>query len=109
MLQIDAEGAELEILRGADEKTLSKIRQIVMEVHDIEGRPTQVHQLLERAGFNILGTEMGMCKTILLYAARQAAAASTHVRALTLYVISVRNRMTLTVALKLHIYMSYIS
>lgn len=71
-LQIDAEGAELEILNGAGENTLSTVRQIVTEVHDIGDRPFQVQQLLERAGFKVLGQQYGECRTVLLYAAQQA-------------------------------------
>ncbi len=71
-LQIDAEGAELEILQGADMDTLSKIRQIVMEVHDVEGRPLAVQQLLEMAGFRIVGRQKGLCQTSLLCAKRRA-------------------------------------
>ena len=69
--QVDVEGGELEVLRGASEKTLSKIRQIVLEVHDVDGRVTEVHQLLERKGFAILGTEKGVCHTKLVFAARK--------------------------------------
>lgn len=70
-MQVDVEGAELEILKGAGEQTLSKIRQIVMEVHDIDDRLTQVHQLLDRTGFGILGTEKGVCHTMLVFAAQE--------------------------------------
>ena len=71
-LQIDAEGAELEILQGADIETLSKIRQIVMEVHDIDERPLAVQQLLETAGFRIIGGQKGVCETALLCAKQLA-------------------------------------
>lgn len=57
-------------MRGAGQDTLSKIRQIVMEVHDIDERLTQVHELLERTGFRILGIEKGVCHTMLVFAAR---------------------------------------
>ncbi|CAL5219615.1 g1485 [Coccomyxa viridis] len=70
LLKVDIEGAELEVLRGAGQDTLSKIRQIVMEVHDIDERLTQVHELLERTGFRILGIEKGVCHTMLVFAAR---------------------------------------
>ena len=69
-MQIDVEGAELEIMRGASKETLQKIRQIVMEVHDIDRRVNQVQRLLEVAGFELTGTEKGMCHTMLLFAAR---------------------------------------
>ena len=57
-------------MKGAGEETLSKIRQIVMEVHDIDDRLTEVLQLLERSGFRILGTEKGVCHTMLVFATR---------------------------------------
>ena len=71
-LQIDAEGAELEILKGAGKATLSKVWQIVLEVHDIGDRPLQVQQLLQSAGYSMLGRQQGACHTVLLYAARTA-------------------------------------
>ena len=70
LLQIDTEGAELNILKGANKATLSKVRQIVLEVHDINGRPLQVQLLLESAGYSMLGRQQGVCRTVLLYAAR---------------------------------------
>ena len=72
LLQIDAEGAELDILKGADKATLSNVQQIVLEVHDIGGRPLQVQQLLQSAGYSMLGRQQGACRTVLLYAARAA-------------------------------------
>ncbi|CAK0762025.1 hypothetical protein CVIRNUC_002916 [Coccomyxa viridis] len=72
ILKIDAEGAELEILKGAGKATLSKVWQIVLEVHDIGDRPLQVQQLLQSAGYSMLGRQQGACHTVLLYAARTA-------------------------------------
>ena len=69
--QVDIEGAELELLRGACQETLLKVRQIVMEVHDIDGRVNQVHQLLESTGFRIVARDAGVCHTVLVFAQKR--------------------------------------
>lgn len=51
LLKIDAQKAEKQILDGIDEGDWSKIRQVVIEVHDIDGRLAQITQMLERHGF----------------------------------------------------------
>lgn len=71
MPQVDIEGAELELLSGAGRETLLKVRQIVMEVHDVDRRVTKVHQLLERTGFRITATEAGVCHTVLVFAQKR--------------------------------------
>lgn len=53
LLKIDAQKAEKDVLDGIDEDDWSKIRQIVLEVHDIDGRLAQIIQMLERHGFEI--------------------------------------------------------
>lgn len=51
LLKIDVEGAELDVLRGVTEADWSGIRQVVAEVHDLDGRCRDVKALLERQGF----------------------------------------------------------
>jgi 31-O-methyltransferase len=51
LLKIDAERAELDVLRGITSAHWTLIRQVVMEVHDTDGRLAQVCALLRAQGF----------------------------------------------------------
>ena len=53
LLKIDVEKSELEVLRGIADRDWPKIKQIVVEVHDIEGRLAEVKNLLEERGYRI--------------------------------------------------------
>ncbi|MEH1793198.1 MULTISPECIES: FkbM family methyltransferase [unclassified Nostoc] len=53
LLKIDVEGEEYEVLKGINPNDWSKIKQIVAEVHDIEGRIDKIQVLLKSNGFNI--------------------------------------------------------
>ncbi|MBW3570676.1 MAG: FkbM family methyltransferase [Gemmatimonadetes bacterium] len=53
LLKIDVQKAELDVLRGIDAEHWPRIRQIVMEVHDLEGRLAEVVRLLEGRGFRV--------------------------------------------------------
>jgi hypothetical protein len=53
LLKIDVEGEEYEVLKGINPNDWSKIKQIVAEVHDIEGRIDKIQTLLKSNGFNI--------------------------------------------------------
>lgn len=53
LLKIDVEGEEYEVLKGLKSNDWSKIKQVVAEVHDTEGRLDKVEALLKRNGFNI--------------------------------------------------------
>lgn len=73
LLKVDAERAEHEVLAGLSEADWPKIKQLVIEVHDIEGRLASMQADLERRGFKVtrekdptfVGTEIW-----LLYATR---------------------------------------
>lgn len=53
LLKIDVERGELDVLAGIDEADWPKIRQVVVEVHDLQqGRVAQVEQLLRQHGFD---------------------------------------------------------
>ena len=52
LLKIDAEGCELEVLDGLAEEDWSKIRQAVLEVHDVDGRVDRMRTLFESKGFS---------------------------------------------------------
>jgi non-ribosomal peptide synthase protein (TIGR01720 family) len=53
LLKIDVEKGELAVLAGIEDADWSKIDQIVMEVHDLDGRVRQVTELLSSRGFKI--------------------------------------------------------
>lgn len=53
LLKIDVEGEEYKVLQGINQNDWSKIKQIVAEVHDIEGRMDKIQSLLKNNGFNI--------------------------------------------------------
>jgi amino acid adenylation domain-containing protein/FkbM family methyltransferase len=77
LLKVDVEKAELEVLRGLDEADWQKVRQVVVEVHDIGGRLQQVVALLERHGFVVAAeqdTNLAGTPLYNLYACRPAAA-----------------------------------
>ena len=54
LLKIDVEGAEYEVLQGIEEKDWEKIKQIIIEVHDIEGRAEKINKMLITHGFDII-------------------------------------------------------
>ncbi|RLJ72738.1 non-ribosomal peptide synthetase [Pedobacter alluvionis] len=53
LLKVDVEGGEMDVLEGIDEADWSKIKQIVLEVHDINGRLEIIKQLLTSHFFQI--------------------------------------------------------
>jgi FkbM family methyltransferase len=50
LLKVDVEGDELEVLRGVRASDWSRIRQVVVEVHDVNDRLARVLSLLRRHG-----------------------------------------------------------
>ena len=54
LLKVDVEKAELDVLEGIAEEDWGKIKQVVLEVHDRDGRLAQVTDLLRRHGFNFV-------------------------------------------------------
>lgn len=57
LVKIDAEMAELDILQGVTADDWVKIKKIVVEVHDVEGRLNKVRSLLQAAGFRRIDDE----------------------------------------------------
>jgi amino acid adenylation domain-containing protein/FkbM family methyltransferase len=53
LLKIDVEKGELDVLEGIKEEDWQKIKQIVIEVHDRDGRLAQVIDLLKRHGYRL--------------------------------------------------------
>jgi FkbM family methyltransferase len=54
LLKVDVQKCELEVLEGLEGRHWPKVRQIVMEVHDLEGRLAQVVELLESRGMSVV-------------------------------------------------------
>ncbi len=52
LLKVDVERAELDVLLGVDESDWPRIRAVVAEVHDIDGRLRQFCELLNRYGLS---------------------------------------------------------
>ncbi len=53
LLKIDVEGAELDVLLGLSDSGWSKVRQIVLEGHDKDGRLDDLIRLIESRGMKI--------------------------------------------------------
>jgi amino acid adenylation domain-containing protein/FkbM family methyltransferase len=53
LLKVDVEKAELEVLSGIAEEDWPKIRQLVVEVHDIDGRLSAITRMLAERGFEV--------------------------------------------------------
>jgi hypothetical protein len=73
LLKIDVERAELDVVEGIDEPDWPKIRQVVMEVHDEEGRVGAMKSALTSRGFRVsLDQEEALrgTSTWMLYAVR---------------------------------------
>ncbi|GLC77763.1 hypothetical protein PLESTB_000958000 [Pleodorina starrii] len=79
LLKVDVERAELDVLYGISSDDWQLIRQVVMEVHDLDGRLDVVRALLESAGFTDVVSEQepGLAGGTLhmLYAVRRDAPA----------------------------------
>lgn len=75
LLKIDVEGPELEILQGLDASTWAKVRQVVLETHDRDGRLEAIESLLRAHGLGDIrrATERTDNKLILVYAQRPSA------------------------------------
>ncbi|MDT8913018.1 FkbM family methyltransferase [Amycolatopsis sp. PS_44_ISF1] len=52
LVKIDVEGAELEVLRGVDDRDWPRIDALVIEVHDVAGRLGEIENLLAQQGFD---------------------------------------------------------
>ncbi|MBW3570025.1 MAG: FkbM family methyltransferase [Gemmatimonadetes bacterium] len=67
LLKIDVQKAEMDVLRGIDDEHWPGIRQIVMEVHDLDGRLAEVERLLEARGFRVAVEQDGVLEGSILY------------------------------------------
>jgi FkbM family methyltransferase len=74
LMKMDVQKAEWDILQGVAEDDWPKIRQIAMEIHDLEGRAGKVAELLASKGFAVLTEQdrlYGGSAIYNLYAIRQ--------------------------------------
>ena len=53
LLKINVEKSEMDVLAGIEENDWPKIRQIAMEIHDIDGRLKEIVELLESHGYEV--------------------------------------------------------
>ena len=67
LLKIDVEKAEWDVLQGIDDSDWPRIRQAVIEVHDIDGRLDRVLDLLRSKGFTCAAQEESMLAGTGLY------------------------------------------
>ena len=67
LLKIDVQKSELDVLLGIADEDWEKIQQIVMEVHDLEGRLETVKQLLARHNFNVTVAQDALYEDSVLY------------------------------------------
>lgn len=57
LLKIDVQKSELDVLQGIQENDWKKIKQIVIEVHDTEGRLAHITNLLRMQGYNVVSEQ----------------------------------------------------
>ena len=77
LLKIDVEKAELDVLEGIEPQDWPKIRQMIVEVHDLESRLQRVTDLLREHGFHVTveqSAELRETTLFNLYATRGAPA-----------------------------------
>ncbi len=67
LLKVDVEKSELDVLRGINEEDWRKIRQIVIEVHNIEGRLEQITSLLKEKGYEVITEQEPLLRNTSLY------------------------------------------
>ncbi len=57
LLKVDAEKGELDVLLGIEEEDWLKIKQVVVEVHDLDGRVEKITDLLKKHGLSEITVE----------------------------------------------------
>ncbi|HEX6101030.1 MAG TPA: amino acid adenylation domain-containing protein [Thermoanaerobaculia bacterium] len=80
LLKVDVEKGELDVLNGIHESDWSKIRQLVIEVHDVSGRLAEIAEMLAARGFEAhheQSRSLESTQLYNLYARRPAEAASS--------------------------------
>jgi 31-O-methyltransferase len=59
LLKIDVEGSEWDVLAGIDDEHWPRIRQLILEVHDVDGRVERTGDLLSAKGY-LVSTSPGL-------------------------------------------------
>lgn len=54
LAKIDVEGAEWDVLKGISESDWPRIRQLALEVHDVDARVSRMRNLLEAKGYRVV-------------------------------------------------------
>jgi FkbM family methyltransferase len=67
LLKIDVQKSELDVARGINNADWKKIRQVVLEVHDFDGRLGEVTALLESKGFRLVVEQDDFYEGSILY------------------------------------------
>ncbi len=67
LLKVDVEKSEMDVLAGIEDEDWKKIRQIVIEVHDMEGRLQTVVSLLKAHGYELTINEDSSLREVGLY------------------------------------------
>ncbi|HET6851075.1 MAG TPA: amino acid adenylation domain-containing protein, partial [Pyrinomonadaceae bacterium] len=53
LLKVDVEKSERDVLAGIDEEDWARIKQLIVEVHDRDGRLAEMRRMLERRGYDV--------------------------------------------------------
>lgn len=67
LLKIDVQKSEMDVARGINDADWEKIRQVVLEVHDFDGRLAEVTSLLESKGFDLIVEQDDFYEGSILY------------------------------------------
>ncbi len=67
LLKVDVEKSELDVLRGVEEQDWRKIRQVVVEAQDGDGRLARILELLESQGFEVVVEQDALLKNTAIY------------------------------------------
>jgi amino acid adenylation domain-containing protein/non-ribosomal peptide synthase protein (TIGR01720 family)/FkbM family methyltransferase len=67
LLKIDVEKSEADVLAGIADEDWVKIRQIVIEAHDVDGQVSRLAELLERHGYSVVVEQDSYLKGSSLY------------------------------------------
>ncbi|HVG19909.1 MAG TPA: amino acid adenylation domain-containing protein [Blastocatellia bacterium] len=67
LLKVDVEKSEMDVLLGIEERDWSKIRQIIIEVHDIDDRLKAITEMLSAHGYELTVDQDQMLKGTKLY------------------------------------------
>lgn len=67
LLKIDVQKSEIDVLRGLAPEDWARVRQIAMEVHDLDGQLALVQDLLAQNGFNVVTEQDPLYRNSVMY------------------------------------------